>query len=374
MPSVLGSGINTAAIYTRNGRDRLLPLGGVSVADADPGISELSWGRAHNDLSTAFVQLAGVPEGLRQKQLNRIHTWANSLVMFRDGRRVWEGPIKTVDQGRDGLRIDAIDVSGWMSRRAIRRKRKTKKKVEVRVISEMELDVRRAFSPDNPNVTAHLQVFTAGGGGPTTVRDVGAYSGYYLDDLKTLCEDGGNFTTLGRSIIIWPDEHVLGKLRTLDGDTYIVGELHVTEIGDDLWTRTTAINEKGKIASRNGAGGDVNAAGVSPFYGMHHRRYDAGHAKTRSALATRARKQENRHYPAPTVVEVPAGAQLDPATPIRIDQLVAGVTIPVSSRLRGYLAKSSLLLENVTVTQNAQGESVAVTFANPSVDTDDTTA
>jgi hypothetical protein len=374
-PEILGTGHNTAAIFSRDGRDRLLPLGGVSTNDQTEGISELQWDRRHSDFSAGFIQLTGTPAGLRDSQLRQIHAWAHSLVMFRDGRRCWEGPITDIDETAEGLRFDAVDVSGWTNRRAIRRKRKTKKKQTVSVIDEMSLDVRRAFFPDNPNVTSHLQVFHDTDEAHTA-RDVAAYSGYYGDDLKTLCEDGGNFTTIGRSIVIWPDQHVLGKLRSLDADAYIIGTLHVREVGGTLWTLTTAINQKGKTATRRALNtsdtdGDVNGGGVSKFYGLHHRRFDAPGTKTRAALASRARRQENRHYPVQTVITVDDNAQLSPKTPLGIEQLVAGITVPVSTRLRGDLLRQTLILESVTVNQKAEGETVGVTFTNPAVDLND---
>lgn len=354
MDTVLGQGVNTAAIYTRDGRSELLPL---------EGITGLEWGRVENAYSEAAVTvLAGRARGC-YRDLGKVHTWAHSLVIFRDTgagapERVWEGPITTKVSTASQVTLTARDVSAWTTRRRIRNKR-VGGVVLYWVTGEAQLTLDRAFATDDPNVLAHVQVFLPPNRDdePTLTRDVKVNSGYAYDDLGNLVGEGLRWTVLGRSFLLHPDNVTLGTTATLIPEEHTTAEVALTESGDDLATRVTAANEK---VSGTAVATGLTAGGVSPFYGLHDmltEHLDRTHEASLTRVATRAVR---RAYPAPQLLTIPDGSALDPAAPLPMSHLVPGRLIPVASEAFPDPVNAVFSLTGVKVKQEPAGETVTI--------------
>lgn len=347
----LGTGEYAASIFSRDGTTELLTLDGTTA---------IEWGRVRNAYSEASVTVQASLRPECWSELGDVHTWANSLVLFRDGDRVWEGPIVTIPLSSTAVTFQARDVLAWPTRRRVRSKRVIKKDDPAEsVLDEGELTLTRAMSPDDPNVLAHLRII-ADPDPPTTKRDLKPNQGYHYDDLVALTGSGLNFTAVGRSIVLWTDNVVLGRTEVLVPERDTVNAVELIETGADLATRVTAAAEKeaGTYTPSDLPGG------VSPFYGLHDMLTDPRGRKHTAYLETVAQRAQRRAYPAPTRVTFPQDARLDCAAPLPISTLVPGTVVPVVSDATPRRIDATFILESLKVTVGENGdETVAVTLA-----------
>ncbi len=347
----LGSGVNTAAIYDRLGTTMVMPL---------DGVTNLEWGRVRNDLSIGKVSI-GVGQAREcWRQLGGVHTWGHSLVISRDGRRVWEGPIRRTPYVSDGTAtIEAVDVLGWTKRRRVRAARKFSEKNPVlkSVVAEAERSLRLAFAIDDPNVLAHLLVLRHTTEAMIT-RAVEANTTYHYDDLMTMCgQQGAHVTTVGRRIIIWPERKLIGQTSELLPGRHLTAAIETSESGDDLCTVATSTGTDGVVGTYS-APGLVN--GVDPFYGLHDRLFEGGEVKTPAPLVAQSRSIISQLYPAPTLLSIPEGAALNCDAPFTIEELVPGTLVPVNSSETARRLKTTMVLQSMNVTQDGDGETVTI--------------
>lgn len=334
----LGSGTSQAVVYARDGLDRLLPL---------PTGSALDYNRVRNGISEANITLlAG--DDLLWEGLKKVHTWTHELVMFRDGQRVWEGPIRRISRGRDSVVIQASDVLGWTQRRKVTTDRVITTLSSV--VTEADLDLDRAFAGNDPNVLAHV-LARVHADVSTITRDVKANSGYYYDDLTNLASQGLQFTVLGRRIILAAVEDVLGVTEplVLERDTSVVPV--VVEDGDSLATRATATGDDDTSGTYTGS---------TSYYGLLDLIVPAEGVTDTTALTGVARRAQQANFPAPQRVVIDGDAALDPTAPVTLADLVPGVHVPVTSLDQGVT--TTMVLESVKVSEGSGGETVTVTL------------
>jgi hypothetical protein len=345
MPSTeLGSGVNRAYIYDRQGQSRLLAI---------PSVEQVGWGRVLCDISQATVSVVVPSAGAEREaccnDLGKIHTWAHTLVVFRDDGRVWEGPVIRLEHTARGLSIVAWDVLGWTKKRRIKAARVL---LGTPVIPEAQTAVSRAFSGDDPNVLAFVQ--TVGTSlGRNVDRDVQVDSAYYADDLSSLADAGLRFTTVGRRIILAAQNTTIGQTALLLPEQHILGEVTVIEDGEALATAASARDDKGHAAY-------VNAGvAVDPFYGLVESIVStgAGAQPTAASVTSYATTERNDHYPAPVYLSIPDGAVLNPRSPFPIESLVCGSLVPAISRATCVDVQATFMLTAVNVAQTTSGES-----------------
>lgn len=345
----LGQETTTASIYTRDGRSELLTIGGVS---------EVEYGRVPNAYSEARLTVLSRLDRDCWSSLGDVHTWAHTLVLHRGDERVWEGPITDVSLSQSAVNLQAFDVSAWLTRRRVYRKRITGKGVEVGVLGEARIILNRAFGADDPNVLDHV-VTVADPEEPTTAREVKPNEGYYYDDLGTLVGAGLQWTTVGRSIVLGTENVLLGRTATLVPERDTTAEVTLSESGADLATAVTAANE-GVVGSAQAAG--LPGEGVSDFYGLHDMLTENLDRKRVEGLRKVARTAVRRRYPAPQVVTFPEGSALDPDTPIPFAHLVPGTAVPLESNATPRPVSATFVLGEVKVKQTVEGEAVTVTL------------
>lgn len=340
---VLGNGSNVAWIYDKNGT---MPIAPVENA------AGLNWGRRLNAISEASVQVMTGQHGDCCSIFGNIATWGHSLVMFRDGVRSWEGPITNIKWTRGGVNISAHDVLGWAIKR-VTDAAILHPEPGFRAVDEIYDDIGRVFAAHDPNVLAHL-LRLGSGTGPLVTRDVKAYGGYYDDQLNEMVKGGANFTTVGRRIVVWPNSTIIGRVAPLLPASHMTGEVEIEEDGFALAAWAAAVNDEGL------AGGSA-VGGVDTFYGQVETLVSAAETGTTSLAATATAWRE-AHYPAPLLVNVPAGSVLSCEAPYAMEELVAGTIVPV--KLDEGLCRrveATQQLSAVEVTDGPSGERVAIT-------------
>jgi hypothetical protein len=349
----LGNGINAAAIYTQGGGTQLLAL---------DGIQGLSWGRARKAISTGQVLITG-SSAKCWGQLGDVHTWQHELVFFRDGHRVWEGPVRRIGYKRGSVQIDAYDVLGWLKTRKNFLARQLPEGTESPVSAEAELIVRRAFAAHDPNVLPWLRTISDAAENKVT-RDVAANSVMYDADLDSL--SGLAYTTIGRGVVLFPDHVGLGRTETLIPERDMLADVEVVEVGNDLVTRATAMDGTGLSREVVVVNGEVNlVTGVSDYYGLHDKLITTDSVGAASLVAAATTVGRNQ-YPAPVVINVPADATLNCDAPISMVELVPGTIIPIESSVTPRTVSATTILDSMTVAQDKDGEKVTVTLAPPS--------
>lgn len=336
----LGSEVNTAYIYERGGRKRAFKV---------EGVNKLSWGRTQNAIAEATIDVSIAAAGPECcGKIGDMRTWAYELVMFRGDDRVWEGPVYNLRIGKTGVSISAWDVLGWLKRRRIHTDRTTT--VPHPSVEEMELAIQRGFAPADPNVLAYLDVRA-----PTfpidIVRDVRVNSGYYADDLTTLSGQGANFTTVGRSAVVWGDGDPLGVLPEINAEEHLLADVEVIEDGMGLATAATARNDNDQYDT---------VGGVDPYYSLLDLIVSGNGAADVPSLTAIATAARDLSYPAPVLLSVPADSQVSPKAPLPMSSLVPGVFVPVSSSGTCRPIQQTMVLSGVKVEQDASGEKVSI--------------
>lgn len=348
----LGQGNNTAMIQTQGGGQILGEL----------PASVLGWGRRLDDLSECNVT---IPVSSLSDRccglLKEAHTWGHELVVFRDGERVWEGPMVTLRENEtNGVVVRALDAYGYMLRRVHRGRSNG---APVFAIDEAEFDVTDAFTLDgwdgaDPNVLAYLEVLGAGTG-PVTQREIPALSGYYFDTLDQLGDGGVNFTTVGRRIILWPDTLTLGRVPTLLPSQHLSSDVTIVEDG-------LALAQRSIVTSDNAISGTSALPSFptsDPFYGPVELLTNIPNLATTGACDSAADSIRAQGFPAPVLLEIPDGSTLTTDAPYSIGDLVPGVLMPVSHQGRCRSVASDFVLTSLQVTQTSEGETVQISVA-----------
>jgi len=357
--TVLGSGVNRAYIYDRRGESRLLAV---------PSVRGVTWGRVLGDVAQATVDVV-VPASGRERddccgQLGSVHTWAHTLVMFRDDERVWEGPVVRKEDTVRGVSLTAWDVLGWTKKRRIRLTRSSGNPdlpLTSPVVTEAQISLSRAFGTDDPNVLAYVQTMgTPAQTGRSIDRDVQIDSGYYWDDLSSMLDAGLRLTTVGRRIILAAQNVTIGQTALLLPDQHILGEVSVIEDGEMLATAASARDDLGNSAYVLAEGQQA----VHPYYGLVESVVSsgAGEQATVASLQSYAQTEVHDHFPAPVYLNIPDGAVLNPRSPFPMHALVCGALVPAYSTATCTDVQATFMLTAVNVTQAEGGsEQVSIT-------------
>lgn len=342
---VLGSGQNEAWIYMKGGQIPVAPI-------KKP--ASLEWNRVLNDCSEASVEVTTGSHGKCCSVFGKLGTWGHELVMFRDGVRVWEGPLTNIKWRRGGVSLFAQDPLAYTKKRLTSAKVVLASDYVEKQAWEMVSESMGDSLPDHfPNVVPFAQRLAPNTGPPVT-REVQVLGGMYYDQWIELAKAGAMFTFVGRRILVWHSGHVMGRTANLLPD-HLSGEIEVEEDGMQVAVRDAFVNDEG-IA---GVAGPPSA--TDPFYGLNDM-LTASDAPDASNLAAMANTHREAHYPAPLAVNVPQGSVLSCDTPISMEELVAGTIVPV--KVEGGICRPVMAtqqLQSVTVTDGPAGEKVAIT-------------
>lgn len=344
----IGNGRNQVVLYAKGGERRI---------DLLPDASSLKYGRRLNQVSTAQVVIPTAGHSGCCGILGGIGSWGHELVIFRDGERVWEGPVTQPVWGKSQVTITAHDNMVKPSVTA------TREAVVVPdaayVVDQGAADLVRSFTGDDPNVLTHLTVL-APGTGPTTTREVEAGDGYWGEHIADLVKAGLCWTVVGRRIVLWPSTVYPGRTAsTLLPGLHMTAEVEIVEDGLALATGVLAVNDDGEAASSTGTN-------VDPFYGRVEAVVNSA-AVGLTALTGVADQTRQRSYPAPLTLRVPAGSALSCDAPFHFSELVPGALVPV--KVKGEMCRdvsATQQIEAVDVTVEANGETVALTLTQPS--------
>lgn len=182
MTGQLGCGIYDVFIFTR----------GLGEIVGRVPFNQLTWTRVLDDTSSTEVTIDGVSNaGTMQaccQLLGSINPWEHELALYRNGLRVWSGPVVKMSYPSETVIIDALDLSSWLG---VRNLHENHNDVQQDLASIWLEYVTDAMSIENSaGLYAHIQALT----GVLADR-------LYTEDMHTLAADA--ISELARTGLDW---------------------------------------------------------------------------------------------------------------------------------------------------------------------------
>lgn len=368
-------------IHVRGGRQRVASL---------TTMSRVQWGRARDSKSQSVVEIAAENCAANERALDLLEPNFHEVVVFRGDDRVWEGPIRDIRWGPDGVRLISDDVKAYIDetpcsiawpgpddggdrymteriRQIIEYELTTPYVMDVGLTSPDVRTVQRWETVVPPaNMLPYLDVrASTGTGGILTTASVEAFQMTVGEHLDNLARGGLDFTTVGRSLVIWDSARELGRLQPLT-EANFTGRVYVYAAGREF----AAIGHVVAQGGQDDDGVDLppavgNAGGTHDYYGPWTRiltREDEEGSDTPSQeeLNSQARRVIAGRSPVPVQVQAEGNFLLSPG--MDINDLVPGVVAPIRATLSARRVAQDQVIDSVTVDESATGESISVSF------------
>lgn len=338
--AAVGCGSHTALILDRSGS---------TVAAADV-LTEVEWSRKLDETSTARVVIN--PRGDCCEQLANVRSWRNRLAIYRNGKAVWDGPILQAEWSLGKVEIFAGDITAWLDRRVPHE--------SIRFTGAELTDIATwliedAFQPDDPGHT--IQVV-----GPTRIRGDREYTvdiGQTGEHLRALADTGLDYTAVGSTIVLLPENHMtsIGTLSDVDFPEGLV----VGENGVALATRWVV--HGGDDSTVKGVAGGSDA-----YYGLLERSVEETSVLDNASAAAAARSRRAASLPVPVFL-TSEEVTLSPQAPVDVASLVPGWCVDVSTTRTCRTISQRLKIVGLTVLADSDSESVKVQLAASGADT-----
>ena len=365
-------------------------------------LAAMQFQRVRDDISTCTLSTNGLGDADCGDFYASIRSWMHELVVFRDGVRVWEGPITRITYTTTDVEFEARDVMVYVYRRIMRQGYNDAYRITERnpdgsvksheglneVLKRAEQIIANALAPYDPNVLQYLTIITAPNDARESrvVPDWSTTAWEQIDDLAATA--GIDYTVIGRRIVIWDTHTPIGRLPTMtDGD--FSDSPIVSEYGMQTCTFMAVSNGSG-VAGTVEIENPTRPAGKPAFYPygpleMLASSYNetasastdtltpAAVAEMQKGLVDQAKRNIAHRWPTPLIVRVPDNSSLSPDCAIGFQQLIPGVWIPLRASGTPRVVTQWQKLDSVTVNVDENGEKVQVVLSpapNGGVDPD----
>jgi hypothetical protein len=363
---------HTAAIYERGGKTRLH-----SLVDLD----NVEWNREMSSKSSATISITGARCRNQTSVLTQIVPRRHELVIFRGNNRVWEGPIVQAYSTSSTFRLSANDGIEYLDGTALSvpwlfAAGVSSMPMAARLgqIITAELSTPYTVSTDNgsqtiqrwetiplpANILPFLDVRT--GSTPTTaVTDAFQMTlGDYLSARgKSL---GVNYTMIGRKLLIWDGS--FAKLRTVTENDFS-GDFEVYSQGSDFYNiehMASSTTQIGVVPTVGHATNPTDYFGPWEHVNSTSAVGSSTTAPSQTDLSQQARAGLYGRFPIPLTLGTPNGASLLLSPGITINQLVAGIDIPVRSQSNIRPVAQVQRLQSLKVVEDGSGETITATL------------
>ena len=354
--ATLGCGDHQGFIYDK---------GGTSIAYELDKIQRVDWERVRDDVSDANVTVSARANCCRD--LGDLQTGYHELHLYRDGLKVWEGPITRLDYDNAAVSLYASDIL-WAAQKTVLATGYNKAHPNIAkggwVMNWLLKDQTFAKNGDPWNANNRVH-WVQGSDDASTSAAVKAWSVTTWADFDKFAEDRGmDYTVVGRDIYFW-DTHLQWRtiLPELTGE-HLQGGLAVGEYGSEFATRVIVTNGNGYASMA-----------TAPAYAIARWGYidqlitttneAAGNEvptnEEKQAWLEQAQSALSSAFPAPVRVRVPDNSALLPTAPFGINDLVAGAWIHVVSDDLCRDVDQWHKLDRVNVHQESGNEVVTIT-------------
>jgi hypothetical protein len=326
------------------------------------GLTQVRWQRLRDGVSEAQINMRFKGTSCESLLTQPRMAMRYEVIIKRDGKRVWEGPIDRRNLSGGAAALFCRDVllfaqrtpclSKWSSAFADGGPHYVTDRTMRIMRGEMAI-----WAPWDINFLEHIIVKQNAKTAKTT-RVTLPGSQYVWDDMEELAARSGmDYTVANRSLYLFDTHDFLGVGRRLSDEDFLA-DLEVVEYGLEMATRSVVNDGQGHFASK-GITGDVF---YGPF-GLLAAAYATNVSAERipqSELLEQATRNIRSRYPAPIVLRVPENAQVRPSTVDELidDYLIPGTAFPVYSKSSGLEVQQVQKLDRVDFLETEQGEQV----------------
>jgi hypothetical protein len=365
---------HTVHIYDRGGMNRLTTLTDLSMVE---------YTRLLEDKSGASVELSGASCTAQAEKLAQIAPRRHEMVIYRGKDRVWEGPIVSTLGKGDQFTINANDVLEYVDYTSLSKAWPTKSgyrmldRINDVVRYEMTKDYTVKTSRGNVLVKAWENISPPANvvpyliiGSTKTTRTTAVTEPFEMSvgaHIRDLAEAGVSFTTLGRSILFWDGD--LSETRTMTERDFN-GDLEVIQDGGAFFTVEHVIGQEQEEDEPAIIGHSANKL---DFYGPWEHTStvenessatadedadELDDAEILAALQSQANKGLAKLYPVPILLQAGDGAKFQLTESLGINDLIAGINVPVRASQAVTQVKQMQRLISLRVTETAEGEEI----------------
>jgi hypothetical protein len=370
----LGCGEYRVFLYQQGGQKL---LGEVTPA------TKLNFTRVRDDISACTVLTNGYSSDCGSLYANT-RSWMHELVVYRDGVRVWEGPITRIAYSTDSVEIEAKDVMAYVYRRIMRAgyndayrliQKGTAGQPDtylglLSVVHRAALLITQALAPFDPNVLPYLTALEFADDAQES-RIVADWSRTCWEEVDDLAATAGlDYTAVGRRILLWDTHRPIGRLPEMrDGD--FSDSPIVTEYGMQLATFFAVTNGSGVVGWTSEQKGMVPYGPIEQLASSYSDSEGAGgevmtpaaKAAAEASLIEQAKRNISGRWPAPLIVRVPDNTTLSPKANVGFQQLIPGVWLPLRSVSTPRRVFQWQKLDSVAVEVDENGEKVHVVMS-----------
>lgn len=265
-----------------------------------------------------------------------IRPWGTEILVFRDGRDVWCGPVTDVQFDYGTVKVEADDLTAWWGRRVL--PTLSYNGVD---LAQIFLGVHNAAMDQDPTPNIVITVENVGLLGSRSVQ--GTQFVYAVDVLTELAKTSLDYTCYGRTVLVHGEE--------LDENPWLV-------LMDDHWTQPPTVRHRGNdqatqvVVRGNGVQSTVTAsAAYLDYYGLLTRTFDENEIKDQASCDLAAQSRLDLLKDA-LYIETPTGARLSTNCPITLPQLIPGMRVRVDTQATCRKLVSDFRLQKVTVDFN----------------------
>lgn len=373
---------HSAFIFDRGGKRRVSPL---------IDLSEVSWERIRDDISTAEVVIRAENCEQNKKALSEIEPKRHELVIFRGDERVWEGPIMRVGWYHDRVEISAHDVMEYVMARPLSKEWSNATSGGVshsapatqRIYEIMQYELNNPFTylasdgVTQVNVPGWEEIDPPANVWPYVVRHANTNEartsattepfqmtvGEHLDNVART--GGIDYTVIGRSIHLWDVSRSIASTRQMtEADFY--GPIVVTAYGADFAALAFTVSQDGRYG---GAGAS------SDYYGPWAKIFtvydeDETDPPTQSELNSQASRNLTGRNPVPVEVRVPDNSTVRLTDSLGIANLAPGTEVPLLATLSNRELSQRQKVHRLAVKETSDGEDVMLALV-PATKPDD---
>lgn len=331
------AGLGCDALY----QARILDRGGAVLLDADV-LTRVEYGRLLNGASGARIVVD--PDMGCCGQIGEVRSWRHQLVIYRNGRIMWSGPVAVADWSSGQVEIDALDLWGLLTRR-VPHADITFDQADSTEVARWLID--DGLAPDDPGHTVAVAALA----GVRTVREYTEDVGQSGDHLVELTESGGiDATVVGSTFVLLPDDWSESVGTLTDAD--LPDGLSVVEDGEAVVTRWV-------VHGPDGSGIKAVAGGEHPYYGLIERVVQDTSVQDQTGADAAARSRLAASLPAPVYVDSQQ-VTLSPDAGVDLGRLVPGWCVDVATTATCRNIVQRLKLMGLRVVVDGGGESIQV--------------
>lgn len=336
----------------------IVSRGGYSkLADLSEWCEEIDYNRVMNETSQADVTIRK-REGCHTA-LAWVDPWATELRIWRGDDMVWEGPIVEYEEFQESVRITARDVTEWTKYRVMNRTIDHTILPGVLPTQIAQEVLEQAFEKDDPRVLQYMDIRECSC--PNHIGYITRKIEVDDDDtpkitageIRTLAGSFVDYTTIGRRIIVWPDNYYLSS----------VGTIMQRHLQGDGWSIRSRGADYGNHFIMQGDAVVGKFGGQDERYGLVEQllRDETILDTTTAKKAAQTMHETRAARPARWLV-LSDGTELSPETPIELDRLVPGVRaiVDIGGDEIAQPFRQNLRITRVSVGVDQDGESVRI--------------